>query len=210
VGATVHRSIVHDVVGGLRRTARVALARVRLAFMRNPPMPASVRSMMFVCKGNICRSPYAALRAERLVRELGLGPIRCFSSGLKPSQADASPPDAIAAAAARGYDLRTWRPLPLTDAAMGDADLVVVMETAHLDQVRERWPAYRDKTVLLPLFDDEPGLDAWARLNIADPFDKGPEAFERCYARLDTALRALCARLPVSTGNGPGSGVAGR
>jgi protein-tyrosine phosphatase len=196
-------SAVTTAIGAARRLARIARARIRLATTRNPPLPAAVRSIVFVCKGNICRSPFAAVQAERILRELGRSEIRCLSAGLKPSQADACPPDAIAAAAARGHDLSAWRPVALTDEAMAATDLVVVMETLQLDAVHHRWPAHRHKTLLLSLYGGDTGVtDAWARLNIADPFDRGRDAFERCYGRLDAALRDLCSRLPTASHDG--------
>ena len=150
--------------------------------------------MLFVCKGNICRSPFAAWQAAVVARDAGLG-IGATSAGLKPSQADACPDDAVAAAEDFGHNLRGWRPVPLTDELMASHDLVVVMETQQLAEVRNRWPDHRAKTVLLPLF-GAPPPDAWARLNIADPFGRDRAAFDACYKRIDAALRDLFSRLP--------------
>jgi protein-tyrosine phosphatase len=182
----------------LRGLARSAIWRVRELHVRNPPLPPRVRSILFVCKGNICRSPFAAFHAEALCRELGVAGVRNTSAGIRPSQANACPADALATAARRGYDMRSWRPVLLTTELMDAFDLVVVMEVAQLQTLRARWPQHASRIVLLSLFGeaaDRRGLDAWSRLNIADPFGRGPEAFERCYARLDLALRALCAQL---------------
>lgn len=188
----------HPLVLGLRGAARHIIWTWRGATTANPPLPPGVRSMVFVCKGNICRSPFAAFQADRLAREAGAAILNA-SAGLQPSQADACPPDAVAAAAAYGHDMSRWRPVPLTDELMTASDLVVVMEAGQLAAVRRRWPAHRTKTVLLSLFGPVPA-DAWARLNIADPFNRDPAAYAACYARIDLALRDLFSRLRDTAG----------
>jgi protein-tyrosine phosphatase len=183
----------HPLVLAGRRFARNLAATAERLRTRNPPLPAAVGSVLFVCKGNICRSPFAAYQASRLTREAGL-PIAATSAGLKPSQANACPDDAIAAADSYGHDMRPWRPVLLTDDLMEAHDLIVVMETDQFAAVRARWPRHRGKTVLLALYGPPRG-DAWTRLNIADPFGKDRAAFDACYARIDTALADLFSRL---------------
>jgi protein-tyrosine phosphatase len=189
----------HPIVLALRRAARTVVWTLRRARIANPPLPAHVRSVLFVCKGNICRSPFAAFHADRVARELGPLTVTNASAGLEPSQANACPPDAVTAAAAYGYDMSRWRPLRLTDDLMAAHDLIVVMEARQLEAVRRRWPAHRAKTVLLSLFGPVPN-DAWARLNIADPFGRSSEAFDACYTRIDLALRDLFSQVRESAG----------
>jgi protein-tyrosine phosphatase len=191
----------HPIVLALRGVARHVIWTLRLATTANPPLPTGVRSVLFVCKGNICRSPFAAFQADRLAREMGPALLNT-SAGLRPSQADACPPDAVAVAGAYGHDMSAWRPVLLTDELMASHDLVVVMEASQLEAVRRRWPAHRGKTVLLSLFGPVPA-DAWARLNIADPFGRNAAAFESCYTRIDLALRDLFAQLHKTAGNPP-------
>ena len=183
----------HPLVLAARRAARTLVATAARLRTRNPPLPARLDSLLFVCKGNICRSPFAAYQAARLAREAGL-PIAAASAGLKPSQANACPEHAISAATGYGHDMRPWRPVLLTDDLMAAHDLIVVMEAEQFAAVRARWPRHRSKTVLLALYGPPPG-DAWARLNIADPFGKDRAAFDGCYARIDTALADLFSRL---------------
>ena len=183
----------HPLILALRRLGRDALARVERLRTHNPPLPAGVASVLFVCKGNICRSPFAAYHASRLARDIGLE-MSATSAGIKPSQAGACPDDAIAAADAYGLDMRPWRPVLLTDDLMEAHDLIVVMEASQLAAVRARWPRHRAKTVLLALFGPPP-REAWASVTIADPFGKDRAAFDVCYARIDAALADLCSRL---------------
>lgn len=189
---------VRTLLRAARRAVRLTLAAARATWTRNPPLPARVSSLLFVCKGNICRSPFAAVQADRVARESGRA-LTHASAGIRPSQAGACPDDAVAAAATYGHDLRTWRPVLLDDALMASHDVVVVMETGQFRELRRRWPQHRGKIVLLSLF-GPPAADAWARLNIADPFGKPRPAFEACYERIDLALRDLFTQLPAAAG----------
>ena len=184
----------HPAVLRLRGWATGLAATVQRVRIGPPRLPPRVDSLLFVCKGNICRSPFAAFEASTQARAAGLT-VTSTSAGLKPSQARACPDEAVAAATAYGHDLRDWRPIPLSDELMAGSDLIVVMEAQQLDEVRRRWPGHRDKVVLLALFGPPPA-DAWSRINIRDPFGRDRAAFDACYTRIAAALGDMCARLP--------------
>src|SRR5262249_49103056 len=89
-------------------------------------------SILFVCHGNICRSPFAAFLFEKLARERLLTSIRVESAGfIGPDRA--SPPQALDAAARRGIDMSAHRSQLLKDRLVRGSDLVVVMAA---DQAR--------------------------------------------------------------------------
>ena len=152
------------------RDVRWRLRRPTLPTGDLPPPPLT---LVFVCKGNICRSPFAARYAEQRLRELAVTGVACRSAGYAPSQAPASPPHAIAAARAYQVDLAAHRPLGLT-AGAGATEVVVVMEASQLDILAGT--GYR-------------------RDNIEDPFGQPLPAFERCYAQTAAAVDGLVARL---------------
>jgi protein-tyrosine-phosphatase len=162
-----------------------------------PPgtVPAPPATVLFVCKGNICRSPFAALYATERLRARGVDGVTCRSAGYSTTQAAASPPHAITAARTYGVDLAAHRPLPFADQAR-DVDVIVVMEAAHLDLLAGRLGVARDRLVLLPRF--APAAVAgggYRRSNIEDPFGRPLDAFERCYAQTAAAVDGLVERL---------------
>lgn len=161
--------------------------RLRRRVLRVGQVPAPPATLLFVCKGNICRSPFAAEYAARRLHERGVVGVKCRSAGYAPSQASASPPHAIAAARRYGVDLSAHRPC---DVAAGDAT-VVVMEAAHLDILAARGvPA--DRLLLLPRFAPaRVGGTGYRYDNIDDPFGRPLFAFERCYAHTAAAVDAL-------------------
>ena len=78
--------------------------------------------VLFVCAGNLCRSPFAEGLARRLAAERGLD-VEFASAGEIALDGDRCPPDAVAAAREHGVDLSSHRARCLTTAH--DADKVV-------------------------------------------------------------------------------------
>jgi protein-tyrosine phosphatase len=178
-------------VKGAWRDVRWRLRRPILAVGELPPPPVT---LIFVCKGNICRSPFAARYAERRLRELGVAGVACRSAGYAPSQAPASPPHAVTAARVYQVDLAAHRPLGLASDA-GATEIVVVMEAAQLDILAAQGVA-RERLVLLPRFAPARLVGTgYRRDNIEDPFGQALPAFERCYAQTAAAVDGLVERL---------------
>ena len=154
------------------------------ALLRRHRMPSVV---LFVCHGNICRSPYAegALRAR-----LGTGAasvIQVRSVGfIGPDRP--SPRFAIEEAAARGVDLRHHRASTISLHDVRTAEVVCVMEPAQKDAVRQRFPT---AGTIVVLGDLDP-VNNGARI-IIDPVDKPRPVFAASYDRIDRCVAVLAA-----------------
>lgn len=155
-------------------------------------LPASPGRLLFVCQGNICRSPFAAERATALLRAAGRHDITCASAGYDPSQDVASPQHAVTVAARYGVDLSRHAPKAL--GLDGSADVIFVMESRQVEIVARRAPASSPRLRLLPAF-RQPAVRGYRGLNIPDPFGQPLPAFERCYEDIDRALHGLVDRL---------------
>jgi protein-tyrosine phosphatase len=154
---------------------------------------------LFVCLGNICRSPFAAVLAERRFRELGVTGIHCASAGISTRQSNRAPEYACEVAeAAYGVSLRDHRPQTMTRELADTFDLIVVMEAGQLEQLRAAYPYARARTVLLSLFDAD-GVPAYQRYHIDDPFSQPRAAFEASYRRIDRAVSRLIEALRTAT-----------
>lgn len=175
--------------GWLKAAVRDAIWRYRARGVPAPALPRQARSLLFICKGNICRSPFAEGLARRIAP--ADAPWRVGSAGITPSKDRVSPSHAVAAAAAFGVDLSPHR-AALLDAHLAQSfDLLIVMDHEQYVALRERWPHWKGRVVLLSLFDAPDGTSAQDRLNIADPHGKDRAHFDVCYARIDRALRGL-------------------
>jgi len=122
-------------------------------------------NVLFVCSGNICRSAMAAelLRAEWA--RLGASPaLEVGSGGTLGLEGYPASPEAVAALAEVGVDLRHHRSQGVDAATIAGADLIVVMTREHLRQLDDAFPAPQQSRWLLRSFE-----------RAAEPTAQGPD-----------------------------------
>jgi protein-tyrosine-phosphatase len=176
--------VVAELLTRLRRVAervRHLLRRRRaLEALRHRPRLAS---LLVVCHGNICRSPFAAalLRSALADRGVQVESAGFVAAGRRP------PADALAAAARHGVDLSAYRSRVLTAEAARAAHLIVVMDPIQRRAIRDRFG--RAEPDLLILGDLDP--EAVGIRTIRDPVKQPLRVFEDTYARIDRCVRAL-------------------
>jgi len=164
-------------------TAPVLRARQR---MRNRMLKRSrdCQAVLFLCKGNICRSPFASkLFAHRTANS-----IRVLSAGFHPSGRN-SPEAAIDAARSWDIDLAIHRSAVITEEMLCSSDIVFAFDFYQVVTLREMFPSFASKVVLLGALDEGP-------LEIPDPFGGNADDFQKVYARIDSALSAALSYLP--------------
>ena len=105
--------------------------------MAEGPHSRPVR-VVFVCLGNICRSPIAERVAERAAADAGITGVEFSSAGTISEEYD-DPMDRRAAAVLKeyGYRYADHQARRITAAQIESADLVVAMENVHLQRVLE-------------------------------------------------------------------------
>lgn len=182
--------LTHPVALLVKRAGRDVVWAVKGRRVVNPPVPASVRSVLFVCLGNICRSPFAEYVAARRFAELGVA-ITCGSAGITARQSGRVPPNGRGVAVDDyGIRLEQHQPRRL-DREMVDAfDLVVVMEAGQLSLLRAAYPHAAHRLMLLPLLDPA-SVSPHQRYHIDDPFQQPRAAFVESFARIDRAVSRL-------------------
>ena len=162
--------------GASDRHRLVAEGQVRAAIQGGRPV-----RVLFVCQGNICRSPYAAevLRA-RLADPLA---VRVSSAGMMPRPGRPTPALGVAAAARNGVKLAGHRSTWMTRAAGESASLIVVFDDVNLAAVCDRYPDLRTPVIKLG--------DLIERGDIPDPVDGDEAVFDRAYADITRGVNAL-------------------
>jgi protein-tyrosine phosphatase len=144
-----------------------------------------IDSVLFLCLGNICRSPYAA----EAFRRAGPAGIAVDSAGLI-GPGRSSPEAAVSAAGRRGIELTAHRSKLLTGDLASRAALVVVMAPGQKRAVRRLGVPGRR---ILVLGDLDP--DPISTRTIPDPYDREPAVFDACYERIDRCLGELASEL---------------
>lgn len=163
--------------------------RKAVGVLRGRPRPGT---LLVVCHGNICRSPFAAALLRQALGPVG---VRVDSAGFVRPERPA-PPEAVAAAARRGVDLAGHRSRLLTPDLARAADLIVVMDPVQQRHVRERFGrAARD---LIVLGDLDPAPPEGGRVRtIVDPIGQGSAVFETSYARIERCVAGVVSVLGV-------------
>jgi len=172
----------------LRR--RHALRRLRQLDRHSP--------ILFVCHGNICRSPYAAAAAQRVLP----GPVEVASAGLV-GPGRPSPQQAIEVAHQRGLSLVEHRSTLLRPDAVAAAALIVVMSTDQARKVRVLYGAPPERLLVLGDLDPEP-IDT---RTIRDPVEQPSAVFENVCDRIDRCLAVLARAVACSPHVRPGATV---
>lgn len=149
-----------------------------------------MKRILFVCTGNICRSPLAeGIVRDRLARA-GLD-IAVDSAGTEDYHVGAPPdPRAIAVARTRGVDIAGLRARQIAAEDLGACDLVLVADNTHLAAIRNRLAPGRAEVSLLL---DWCGVEQGGQ--VPDPYYGGQRDFEQVYEMLDCAAEGLLKRL---------------
>ena len=139
---------------------------------------ARVNRLVFVCKGNICRSPYAEMRAK------GCG-LEVVSMGLMATSGTLANLDAIKNAVVRGIDLGLHRAKQQQDICVGTGDLLIGMEPWHASVLKRLAKKTGAQTTLLGLWSNSP------HPYIHDPYGHGEAYFQTCFSVIDEAIESL-------------------
>lgn len=157
-------------------------------------MTAPIR-VLFVCTGNICRSPTAEAVVRRQLAAAGLGArVEVDSAGTGEWHVG-EPPDKRARRAARrrGYDLEPLRARALSAADFDSFDLIVAMDRGHLRHLEaEAPPGARARVALFLDFRESAG--AVAR-DVPDPYYGGADGFELMLDLIEDGAAGLIAAL---------------
>jgi protein-tyrosine phosphatase len=138
-------------------------------------------SVLFVCTGNICRSPTAEAVLKHLAAKSGLE-VRVESAGTGDWHVG-QPPDERAQhhAKGRGYDLSAQRARQVRTHDFEEFDLIVAMDRSHLKALQAHCPPqHLQKLRMLVKGHDVP-----------DPYHGGPAGFERVLDMVEAACADL-------------------
>lgn len=160
--------------------------------------------VLFVCTGNICRSPIGEGLLRAAIASAGVAGVEVASAGTWADEGAPATPAAVAVMETRGLDISGHRARRLAAREAEAADLIVAMTSVHLREIETTAP-YASPKVLLAKEVQEvrrtgPGLHGlltggrppWRRaLDLDDPMGLPGVAYERTAAQLEAVVEAL-------------------
>jgi len=154
---------------------------------------ANTLRVVFVCSGNICRSPMAEVIGKERFDEAGRQAI-CISAGTLGIVGEPAATHAQRAVTDLGLDLEQHRSQSAASGLLQHADFVVAMAPRHIRELKRMDPNLAPK--LVSLWDYLPSEHPAHPLRaIADPVGRDYETFVVIRDQIDACLRAWIATL---------------
>jgi protein-tyrosine phosphatase len=140
------------------------------------------RSILVICHGNICRSPYFAALVKRRLPD-----VKVASAGFVAPAGRSVPPFSLTVSSERGIDLSTFRSQTVAPAHVRGADLFVVMEKGQARFLSLRFGIEPERIIVAGDLDPMPASSR----DIMDPWQGSIEAFEASFDRLGRCADTL-------------------
>jgi len=142
------------------------------------------KRLVFICKGNICRSAYAEARANQLM-------LHATSAGLGAIKNGPADPYAIKVAAQRNVNLNLHQTTPVSDFKKKDGDIFICMEPLQALFIRNRIDSNpKQQVTLLGLWSNE------RRPYLQDPYGLSDGYWTTCLDIIDSAVENIAHMAP--------------
>jgi len=157
-------------------------------------MTNRIKNILFVCMGNICRSPFAEGLLKKLVQKKGLDGIVADSAGLLALTGNHASSLAHKVAAEYGVDLSGHVAKSVKEAMVNKSDLILVMENSHTKILLDTFPEAENKMFLVRRF----ARFGSKNRGVTDPYGLTYEAYRFCFLDIQDCVSGLAEHLSLS------------
>ena len=148
--------------------------------------------ILFVCLGNICRSPMAEGLFRKEAEQRGLlGAVEIDSAGTIDWHSGRAPdPRACSTVATLGIDISGKRSRPCTQIDLDRFDLILSVDGSNLEHLLDM--ATEEQRTKIGLLLDYSTNPSQRGRDVPDPFYEGAESFDHALALMSDAVNGLC------------------
>ncbi len=152
---------------------------------------SKIRSVLFVCTGNTCRSVMAEGLLKKYLKDNGRDDVTVQSAGLSALGGQAPTMETVMVAKADGVDVSGHKSQYLTGELIRSADLILTMEEYHKNRIAQWVPEASGKTFLLKEFGTASAAKNLSRLDIADPIGMPLEAYRESEKEIKAEIERI-------------------
>lgn len=138
-----------------------------------------INSVLIVCIGNICRSPYGEIKLKTLYKNGKIGICDISSAGIFAETGEKADIFSIKIASERGLDLTNHTAKQLCNEQLNFYDLILVMELLQKNLIEKKYKFISEKVQC---------IGKWRNLEIEDPYGKPYSSFINMANNIDNCL----------------------
>jgi protein-tyrosine-phosphatase len=157
-------------------------------------MSDQIKHILFVCTGNICRSPFAEALLKKLVQKKGLDDIVADSAGLLALPGNSVSGLAQKVATEYDVDLSGHIAKSVKKDIIDRSDLILVMEKSHAKNLLNAFPEAEGKVFLIRRF----ARFGSKNRGVADPYGLNYEAYRFCFLDIQDSISGLAEHSSLS------------
>jgi protein-tyrosine-phosphatase len=144
-----------------------------------------MKTILFVCTGNTCRSPMAECYFKHVTKGKN---IQVFSAGTASMGGLPASPPAVHVMARYNLDLSSHQSRKVGKSLLEQSDMIIVMTEAHRDYLVEEWPFVQNKIFLLREFAKTPDPE---KMDIDDPIGGTEDFYQQSFDLMKEPLERL-------------------